>query len=94
VAIRITSVYEQGVCQWELRGVPEIYRIETIAPEEDGGGVVRRTFVRVDSLEAAMERARRVFTRARVPQAAGPKVEAVRVLDGAGYEVFSLSSRD
>lgn len=78
----------------ELRGVPEIYRIETIAPEEDGGGVIRRTFVRVDSLEAAKERALRVFTRARVPQAAGPAVEAVRLLNGAGYEVFSINARD
>jgi hypothetical protein len=74
--------------------VPEIYRIETIATEEDGGGVVRRTFVRVDSLEAAKERALRVFKRARVPQATGQTVEAVRVLDGAGYEVFTISARD
>lgn len=77
-----------------MPGIPEIYRIETIAPEEEGGGVIRRTFVRVDSPDAAKERALRVFTRARVPQAVGPKVEAVRVLDGAGYEVFSINARD
>jgi hypothetical protein len=74
--------------------VYEIYTIETIAPEAMGGDVIRRTLVRVDSLEAAKERAMRVFTRARVPQARGPEVEAVRVLNGAGYEVFSLSARD
>jgi hypothetical protein len=50
--------------------------------------------VRVDSFDAAKERALRVFTRARVPQARGPRVEAVRVLDGAGYEVFSINARD
>jgi len=72
----------------------ETYRIETIAPEEQGGGVVRRIFVRAESLETVKERAMRVFTRARVPQARGSEVEAVRVLDGAGYEVFSVSARD
>jgi hypothetical protein len=72
----------------------ETYRIETIAPEEDGGEVVRRIFVRADSLEMVKERAMRMFTRARVPQATGPEVEAVRVLNGAGYEVFSVNARD
>ena len=72
----------------------ETYRIETIAPEDEGGGVVRRTFVRADSLEVVKERALRVLYRARVPQAKGPEVEAVRVLNGAGYEVFFVHARD
>jgi hypothetical protein len=45
-------------------------------------------------VEAAKERALRVFSRARVPQHRGPEVETVRVLNGAGYEVFSISARD
>jgi hypothetical protein len=76
------------------RRVYETYRIETIAPESDGAGVVRRTFVRADSLEVVKERALRVLSRARVPQARGPEVEAVRVLNGAGYEVFFIHARD
>lgn len=72
----------------------ETYRIETIAFEAEGGGVIRRIFVRADSLEAVKERALRVFSRARVPQARGPEVEAVRVLNGAGYEVFFVNARD
>lgn len=72
----------------------EIYRIETIASESAGGGVVRRILVRVDSVEKAKERARKVFSLARRPQSRDPEVEAVRVLDGAGYEVFAISARD
>ena len=40
--------------------------------------------VRAGSVEAAKERALRVFRRARVPQHRGPEIESVRVLDGAG----------
>ena len=72
----------------------EIYRIETIASEEAGGGVVRRILVRVNSLEKAKERALKVFSLARRPQSREPEVELVRVLNGAGYEVFSISARD
>lgn len=72
----------------------EIYRIETVASEEAGGGVVRRILVRVNSLEKAKERALKVFSLARRPQSREPEVELVRVLNGAGYEVFSISARD
>ncbi len=72
----------------------EIYRIETVASEEAGGGVVRRILVRVNSVEKAKERALKVFSLARRPQSRDPEVELVRVLDGAGYEVFSVSVRD
>lgn len=72
----------------------EVYRIETIASEEAGGGVVRRILIRVSSVEKAKERALKVFSLARRPQSREQEVEAVRVLDGAGYEVFSVSVRD
>ena len=72
----------------------EIYSIETVASEEAGGGVVRRILVRVNSLEKAKERALKVFSLARRPQSRDPEVEAVRVLNGAGHEVFSISTRD
>ena len=72
----------------------EIYRIETVASEEAGGGVVRRILVRVNSLEKAKERALKGFSLARRPQSREPEVELVRVLNGAGYEVFSISARD
>jgi hypothetical protein len=72
----------------------EIYRIETVASEEAGGEVIRRILVRVNSLEKAKERALKVFSLARRPQSREPEVALVRVLNGAGYEVFSISARD
>ena len=72
----------------------EIYRIETVASEEAGGGVIRRIMIRADSLEKAKERALKVFSLARRPQSRDPDVEAVRVLNGAGHELFSISTRD
>ena len=72
----------------------EVYRIETVASEDAGGGVIRRIMVRTDSLEKAKDRARKVFSLARRPQSRDPEIEAVRVLNGAGYEVFSISTRD
>jgi len=74
--------------------VVEIYRIESIASQEAGGGVVRRIMVRADSLEKAKERALKVFSLARRPQSRDGEIESVRVLNGAGYEVFSISARD
>ena len=72
----------------------EIYRIESVASEEAGGGIIRRILVRTDSVEKAKERALKVFSLARRPQTRDPEVESVRVLNGAGYEVFSISTRD
>ena len=72
----------------------EVYRIESIASEEAGGGIIRRILVRTDSIEKAKERALKVFSLARRPQSRDPEIESVRVLDGAGYEVFSISTRD
>lgn len=72
----------------------EVYRIETVASEEVGGGVIRRIMVRTDSVEKAKERALKVFALARRPQSRDSEVDAVRVLNGAGHEVFSISTRD
>lgn len=72
----------------------EVYRIETIAGEGEGGGVIRRILVRAESLDVAKERALRMLARERSPQAKGPKVEAVRVLNGAGFELFQANVRD
>ncbi len=72
----------------------EVYRIESVASEDAGGGIIRRILVRTDSLEKAKERALKVFSLARRPQSRDPEIESVRVLDGAGYEVFSISTRD
>jgi hypothetical protein len=74
--------------------VVEVYRIESVASEDAGGGIIRRILVRTDSIEKAKERALKVFSLARRPQSRDPEIESVRVLDGAGYEVFSISTRD
>ena len=72
----------------------EVYRIESVASEEAGGGIIRRILVRTDSVDKAKERALKVFSLARRPQSRDPEIESVRVLNGAGYEVFSISTRD
>ncbi|WP_210345898.1 hypothetical protein [Microvirga soli] len=72
----------------------EVYRIESVASEEAGGGIIRRILVRTDSVEKAKERALKVFSLARRPQSRDPEIESVRLLDGAGYEIFSISTRD
>jgi hypothetical protein len=64
----------------------ETFHIEVLGPEPDE--IQTRISVRVGSLETAQERALRLFARARVPQRAGEPAEAVRVIDGAGREVF------
>ena len=70
----------------------EVLGPETDAPHED---VVRqRISVRTSSVEGAKERALGLFARARVPQRAGTPAEAVRVIDGAGTEVFRWSRFD
>jgi hypothetical protein len=74
--------------------VVEVYRIESVASEEAGGGIIRRILVRTDSVEKAKERALKVFSLARRPQSRDPEIESVRLLDGAGYEIFSISTRD
>ncbi len=74
----------------------ETYHIEVLGPEEPGapGGVQQRVTVRTSSPDGAAERARRLFARARVPQRSGSAAEAVRVIDGAGTEIFTMSRFD
>ncbi len=64
----------------------ETFHIEVLGP--DGEEVVTRLSIRVATQEAAEERALRVFARARVPQRREEPAQAVRVIDGAGREVF------
>lgn len=71
----------------------ETYHIETMEPAAEGGRVIRRTSMRSSSLDAVKDRARRTFHRSRLPHSRDD-VEKVRVLDGAGYEVFSISVGD
>jgi hypothetical protein len=70
--------------------VDQTYHIEAVGFEEAGrpAPVVQRLAMRSAALEAVHQRAMRLFRRARAPQWPGAPVEAVRVLDGAGTEVF------
>ena len=71
----------------------ETFHIEVLGPDE-AAPVLTRISVRVEGLEPARERALRLFARARVPQRVGEPAEAVRVIDGAGREVFFRSRFD
>ena len=68
----------------------QTYHIEAVGFESAGRPpeVIQRRAVRSDALEAVHQRAMRLFQRARAPQWTGAPVEAVRILDGAGSEVF------
>ncbi|HEX2134740.1 MAG TPA: hypothetical protein VHG30_02385 [Microvirga sp.] len=68
----------------------QIYHIELV--DAHGTRVFRRTSVRSDSLGAVMERALRAFRRARATDPG--RAAGVRIVDGAGYEVFSASEHD
>ena len=70
----------------------EMYHIELI--DTGGSRVVRRTSVRSGSIGAVRERALRLFQRSQTPSARGREADRVRVLDGAGYEVFSATVHD
>ncbi|MGU3539211.1 hypothetical protein [Methylobacterium sp. A54F] len=65
-----------------------------LGPDEGPDSVQARVSVRVEDVEVARERALRLFARARVPQRSGLPAEAVRVIDGAGREVFRWSRFD
>jgi hypothetical protein len=70
--------------------VGQTYHIEAVGFESGGEApeIVQRLAVRSDALEAVHQRAMRLFQRARTPQWHRAPVEAVRILDGAGTEVF------
>lgn len=81
----------------ERSSVPETYHIELLGSEEPGAAapsVRHRVSVRSAGVEGAKERALRLFARARAPQRGEARAEAVRVLDGAGTEVFRWSRFD
>jgi hypothetical protein len=70
--------------------VEQTYHIEAVGFEEGGrpAPVVQRLAVRAGALDPVHQRAMRLFRRARAPQWPGAPVEAVRIVDGAGTEVF------
>ncbi|VUD73400.1 hypothetical protein MET9862_04015 [Methylobacterium symbioticum] len=70
----------------------ETFHIEILGQDPDPA--LSRVSVRVEDLAAAEERALRLFARARAPQRGGEPAEAVRVMDGAGREVFFRSRFD
>ena len=74
----------------------QTYHIEAVGFESAGRPpeVIQWLAVRSDALEAVHQRAMRLFQRARAPQWTGAPVEAVRILDGAGSEVFRWSVWD
>jgi hypothetical protein len=90
---RVVPTFGSDAQEAEWSFVFETYHIETMEPEAEGGRVIQRTSVRSNSFEAVKERALRTFQRSQLPQARDD-VEAVRVLNGAGHEVFSISIRD
>ncbi|WP_132254950.1 hypothetical protein [Methylobacterium segetis] len=67
----------------------ETFHIEILG--SDDAEVQTRVSVRTSDIAGARERALRLFARARVPQRGGEPAEAVRVIDGAGREVFRQS---
>ena len=74
----------------------ETFHIEVLGSDEEPADerIHARITVRTGSVEGARERALSLFKRARVPQRSGPPAEAVRVIDGAGTEVFRWSRFD
>jgi hypothetical protein len=64
----------------------ETFHIEVLGPEPDE--IQTRISVRVASLESAQERALRHPGAREQAQRAGEPAAAVRVIDGAGREVF------
>lgn len=77
----------------------ETFHIEVLGPQQPEDrtpedAVQQRISVRTESVDNATERALRLFARARVPQRHGEPAEAVRVIDGAGTEVFRRSRFD
>lgn len=74
----------------------ETFHIEILGADDEStaDAVRQRISVRTSGVEAARERALGLFARARAPQRSGEPAEAVRVIDGAGTEVFRWSRFD
>lgn len=69
-----------------------MYHIELV--DREGSRVFRRTSMRSGSVDLVRERALRLFKRAQAPGSHSRDPGGVRVLDGAGYEVFSAMKHD
>ena len=76
--------------------VRETFHIELLGERTRGrdAEVVQRRSVREDALAPARDRALDLLRRARAPQWSGPPADAVRVLDGAGTELFLWTATD
>lgn len=75
----------------------ETFHIEILGPDEDESGqdrVRQRVSVRASGAESAKEWALTLFARARAPQRSGGPAQAVRIIDGAGTEIFHRSRFD
>lgn len=73
----------------------QTYHIEAIGSEDRGRPpAIQRISIRSNSLDGVRQRAVRLLQRSQAPQWHHGKVEAVRVLDGAGSEVFRWSIWD
>jgi hypothetical protein len=70
----------------------EMYHIELI--DADGIQVLRRLSLRSHSIAIVRERALRALRRAHAPGSRIHGADGVRVLDGAGYELFSAKTHD
>ena len=72
----------------------ETYHIEILGRQGPEPEVVQRRSVRASALAPVRDRAIDLFRRARTPQRGGPPVDAVRVMDGAGTELFFWTATD
>ncbi|MCE4222482.1 hypothetical protein HCU64_01845 [Methylobacterium sp. C25] len=74
----------------------ETFHIELLGVQDGAAAepIQQRITVRTSDLDGATERALRLFARARAPQRTEVRPEAVRVIDGAGREVFRWSRFD
>ena len=69
-----------------------MYHIELV--DLDGSRVLRRVSMRSGSIGAVRDRALRLLRRAEAPAARSRALGGVRILNGAGYEVYSARTSD
>ena len=72
------------------------YHIEALGLSQSAKAVpiVQRLSIRTDNLDSVQRRAVRLLHSSRSPQWSLPAVEAVRIVDGAGSELFRWSLWD
>ena len=67
----------------------QTFHLEALGFAQSGTApVVQRLTVRSDDLDTVQQRAVRLLQRSQTPQWTGGRVEAVRVADGMGAELF------